>query len=234
MTCSSGFIRRYFTMTFQWIGQNGFIFNAAGKTILVDPYLSDSCKTHRYTPIKKEIFDVVPDIIICTHDHLDHTDKDSLLPFLQREKKIEFISPYSSYLHVLSWGYRQHNYILFEPGTVWTSGGVRITGVKAYHSDREAIGVIIEAEGKKVYITGDTLYNTNLAPTLPKDLDAVFVCTNGAGNNMNMADAMQLCRELCPKAAYPVHIGMFDQKDPHEFDLPFAKYPMVYSTAEIE
>lgn len=221
-------------MKFQWIGQNGFVFYTGNRTIIVDPYLSNSCNIQRHTPIKKEIFDIVPDVIICTHDHLDHTDKESLLPFLQREKPIEVIAPYSSYTSMRSWGYKQHNYILFEPGTSWTSGDTVFTGVKAYHSDLYAIGIIIEALGKKVYITGDTLYNQNLAKTLPDGIDAMFVCTNGLGNNMNMTDAMRFAKEVNPKVAYPIHIGMFDTKDPTQFNLPFAKYPKVYETDEIQ
>ncbi len=220
-------------MKFQWIGQNGFVFYTESRTIIVDPYLSDSCKKHRYTPIKQEIFDIVPDVIICTHDHLDHTDKESLQPFLVREKPIEIIAPYAAYQKILSWGFRQHNHILFDVGTSWTTGDCVITGTKAYHSDLYAMGVVIESCGKKVYVTGDTLYNSNIAPTVPGGIDAMFVCTNGLGNNMNMADAMRLAKDISPKAAYPIHIGMFDEFDPKQFNVPFAKYPTVYTIEEI-
>ncbi len=221
-------------MKFQWIGQNGFIFYTKERTILVDPYLSNSCNKTRYTPIKKEIFDVTPDIIICTHDHLDHVDKESLIPFLEKDKNMELILPYNAYKNVLSWGYKdKHNHILFAQDTSWTSGDVVLTGTKAYHSDLEAMGVIIEAEGKKIYVTGDTLYNTSLAKTLPTDIHTMFVCTNGIGNNMNMTDAKRFAKDVSPKYVYPVHIGMFDQIDPHTFDLPNAKYATPYVITDI-
>ena len=46
--------------------------------------------------------------------------------------------------------------------------------------------MLIEAEGKCLYITGDTLYNTDIFSDLPEQIDAVFLPINGSGNNMNL------------------------------------------------
>ena len=221
-------------MKYQWLGQNGLIIYTENKTILIDPYLTDVCSTKRNFPAPKEIYDVEPDIIICTHDHMDHTERGSLEPFLKRkEKKIEVIAPYNSYTHLRSWGYLQHNYLLFAPHTVWTSGDVRITGVRAFHSDLTALGFIIEAEGKKIYISGDTLYNTDILEDLPDDIYAMFVCVNGLGNNMNAQDATEFAKRVNPVKAFPVHWGLFDNLTPDIFKYEKAEYPEFFKIKEL-
>lgn len=60
-----------------------------------------------------------------------------------------------------------------------------MTGVKACHSEHSAFGVILEYKGKKYYVTGDTLYNTDILKSLPENIYAVFLPVNGVGNNMN-------------------------------------------------
>ena len=221
-------------MKYQWLGQNGLVIYTENKTILVDPYLTDVCSTKRKFPAPEEIYDIEPDIIICTHDHLDHTEKGSLEPFLKREnKKIEVISPFNAYTLMRSWGYLQHNYLLFAPHTIWTSGDVKITGVRAFHSDLTALGFIIEAEGKKIYISGDTLYNTDILEDLPKDIYAMFVCVNGLGNNMNATDAAEFAKRVNPVKAFPVHWGLFDNLTPDIFKYEKAEYPEFFKVKEL-
>ena len=221
-------------MKYQWLGQNGIVLYTAGKTILIDPYLTDSCTTHRKFPAPDEIFDLQPDIIICTHDHQDHTDMMSLIPFLRRDgKKIEVISPYNAYTKLRSFGFLRHNYILFAPHTEWTSGDVVIKGVKAFHSDLTAMGVIIEAEGKKLYITGDTLYNTEILADIPDDIYAMFVCINGLGNNMNSIEAKKLAEHIKPEKAIPVHWGLFDDLTADIFKYEKAEYPEFFKIKEL-
>lgn len=221
-------------MKYQWLGQNGLVLYTKNKTILIDPYLTDVCSTKRNFPAPKEIYDIKPDIIICTHDHLDHTEKGSLEPFLKREDKcIEVIAPYNAYTLLRSWGYMQHNYLLFAPHTVWTSDDVCITGVRAFHSDLTALGFIIEAEGKKLYVTGDTLYNTDILLDLPNDIYAMFVCINGKGNNMNAIDAAEFAKAVNPTKAFPVHWGLFDNLTPDIFKYEKAEYPEFFKINEL-
>ena len=92
--------------------------------------------------------------------------------------------------------------------------------MRAEHSDIHPIGVIIEAEGKRLYITGDTLYNTDIfEDVLPfAPIDALFVPVNGVGNNMNMADAARFCEVIKPRVAVPIHWGLFDELRGSDWD----------------
>ena len=69
------------------------------------------------------------------------------------------------------------------------------TVVKAEHSDPVRIGVILESEGKRLCITGDTLYSTEVLVDLSGEIDMVFLPMNGPGNNMNAADAVRFAAD---------------------------------------
>ena len=95
-------------MKVTWITQAGLLFETGKIKILVDPYLSDSVgeidpKKARRIPVKEELFDVSPDVIIITHDHLDHLDPETLSRFLSREdKEILVIASENAYNKLLS------------------------------------------------------------------------------------------------------------------------------------
>ena len=102
--------------------------------------------------------------------------------------------------------------------------------VKAAHSDPFAVGVIIEdlVEDKKYYVTGDTLYNTEIFDDLPDDLYAVFLPINGIGNNMNVRDAERFAKRTGATKAVPIHVGMFDGHTPDIFKADNRVLPEIY------
>ena len=112
-----------------------------------------------------------------------------------------------------------HNYVLFDRHAEWTEYGFRFRAVKAAHSDTYAIGVIIEdlAENKCYYVTGDTLYSSEIFEDLPKNIDIIFLPVNGVGNNMNVEDAVRFFRNSGAAQAVPYHVGMFDELSPEIF-----------------
>ncbi len=199
-----------------WLGQAGLYIETAGKKILIDPYLSDSVakinpKNVRRVPADEKYLKITPDIIICTHNHLDHTDPETLSNYLSNDGNITVLAPSSAWSEVRKFG-GSHNYVCFCRHSEWTEGNIRFIAVRAEHSDPHPIGVVIESEGKRLYVTGDTLYNIDIfTDILPLGkLDAVFLPINGVGNNMNMADAARFCEKLAPKMAVPLHWGLFD------------------------
>lgn len=217
-------MERMLHMRITWLGQAGLMFETDGKIIISDPYLSDSVEkiapqNKRRVPVKEELLNVKPDVILLTHNHLDHTDPETLEHYLKEDSSSLVLAPRGAWEVARGFG-GDNNYVQFNPGTVWTEGNIRFTAVKAEHSDPYAIGIIIEAEGKKYYITGDTLYNKNVSDALPEDIDYIFLPVNGVGCNMNMTDAAQLCKSV-GAVAIPYHCGLFDNLDLNDF--PFDK-----------
>lgn len=224
-------------MKVTWIGQAGLLVEVDNKKIMIDPYLSDYVGNldpakHRRVPVLESLFDITPDVLLFTHDHIDHYDPDTAPRYLEKEGSITVLAPGTCWQKARQFG-GGHNYVLFDRGTEWTEGQVRFTAVTAVHSDDHAIGVVIEAEGKCIYITGDTLYSRKIFPELPQNIDAVFLPVNGVGNNMNMTDAARFAADCGAKVAVPIHVGMFDSIDPASF--PFANkiVPAIYKEMEI-
>ena len=71
---------------------------------------------------------------------------------------------------------------------------------------------------KKYYITGDTLYNEEIFEDIPDDIYALFLPVNGVGNNMNMTDAARFAKRVNAKKTVPLHIGLFDNLNPDDFE----------------
>ena len=215
-----------------WLGQAGLLFEAENKIIMVDPYLSDSVEkiepqNKRRVPVDKSFFDIKPDIIVLTHNHLDHTDPDTLKHFITQDGNMTVLASGNAWNTVRARFGGNNNYVMFNRHSEWTEGNVKFTAVKAEHSDENAIGFVMEAEGKKYYVTGDTLYNKNIFSDLPEGIDYVFLPINGRGNNMNMEDGKRFCEQIGAKAI-PLHCGLFDDLDMNKFGYENKVIPEFY------
>lgn len=217
-------------MTVTWLGQAGLLLRTQTATILADPYLSDSAAPvsgHRRQPIDPRFLSVVPDILLCTHNHLDHADPQTLSCYLREDTAVTVLSPHSVYTGLRTYPGR-HNLVEMSPGVVWTQQGIAFTAVKAVHSDPYAIGFLISDGRKTHYITGDTLYHPGMLGALPPDIDTVFLPINGRGNNMNADDAASLAARIGARRAVPLHWGMLDDIDPRSFRCACAVIPELY------
>ena len=77
-------------MEITWLGQAGLLFETDGKKIVIDPYLSDFVKTvnpanYRRVPVNEDYLKLKPDVILITHNHLDHLDKETLKYYLTED-----------------------------------------------------------------------------------------------------------------------------------------------------
>ena len=229
-------------MKVTWLTQAGLLFDNGKIKVLADPYLSDSVgevdpTKHRRIPVEERFFDLTPDVIIITHDHLDHLDPTTLERFLSRdEKPITVLAPEAAYLKLRRYGHG-HNYVLLAPHSVWSEGGVTFYAVKAEHSDRTAAGYILDDGGKTYYISGDTLYNfdviDDVLDLVEDGVDCAFLPINGVGNNMNAKDAVDFAYEIGAHRAVPLHYGLFDDIDPRDFDFDDAVILEPYTEVEL-
>lgn len=201
-------------MRITWLGQAGLLFEKNSFKIMIDPYLSDSIgalnpSKHRRFPVDEKVFQLKPNVMIFTHDHLDHFDPETAEKFLHVNSSVTVLSPQTVWDKVRRYP-GNHNHVMVSPGTTWTENGIRFTAVKAEHSDPKAIGIILDDGEKKYYITGDTLYNEAIFSQIPNDIFAVFLPINGQGNNMNMVDAANFAKRIGAEITVPIHYGLFD------------------------
>lgn len=213
-------------MKVTWLTQAGLLFENDKIKILVDPYLSDSVgeldeKKRRRIPIDESFFDVKPDVILITHDHLDHLDPSTLDRYLKNDAGITVLAGEGAFRKLCSFGCG-NNYVLLAPHSVWSDKGVTFYSVHAEHSDRTAVGFIIDDGKETFYVSGDTLYNYDVIDDVldlaPDGVDFAFLPINGVGNNMNARDAADFAYEIGAKSAIPLHYGLFDDIDPETFD----------------
>ncbi|MBR2615238.1 MAG: MBL fold metallo-hydrolase [Clostridia bacterium] len=224
-------------MKITFLGQASLLFETEGKKILIDPYFSDSVGAmneakHRRVPVEDWLFRIRPDVILFTHCHIDHYDPETAEKLLKGAEGITVLGPMSVWQEARKLG-GNHNYVMFSPGTHWTEGKAEILAVPACHSDPDAIGAVICAEGKKYYVTGDTLYNESIFPALPESLEAVFVPVNGQGNNMNAVDAEHFAERCKARFTVPLHVGMLDDMTPDIYKGNNRVLPEIYKEIKL-
>ncbi len=224
-------------MKITWLGQAGLLFETNGKKIIVDPYLSDSVekvnpKNYRRYPVDESFLKIKPDIIVLTHDHLDHTDPETLEHYLTEDSSVVVIAPYNAWQTARKCG-GNNNYVCLNRHSRFTVDGIEFYAVKAEHSDLMAVGVVINAEGKNYYVTGDTLYNDDIFSDLPDDIEAIFLPVNGVGNNMNAYDAERFAAKTGAKKAVPLHVGLFDELSGDIFKAENRVIPEIYKEIKL-
>ena len=224
-------------MKFTWLGQAGLLFDIDGYTIMIDPYLSDSVGKfngrHTHMEIDESYLKLAPDAVVCTHNHLDHMDPETMEVILKNGDYMQVLAPWEAYLELRKYG-GKHNYIMFNPQTeVTLNDKIMVKAVKAEHSDLTATGILIYAEDKVVYVTGDTLYNNKIFDDLPDNIDIIFLPVNGEGNNMNMCDAARFAKKTGAKTVVPIHWGMLDDLDPNDFKCNNRLIPELYKETTI-
>lgn len=214
-------------MRVTWLTQAGLLLENSRIKIMVDPYLTDSLGEIK--PDKKRriyadesFFEASPDVVLITHEHMDHLDMRTLEKVLAGCKTPALVlASASSYEKLCAIG-GEHNYVLMAPHSVWSERGITFYSVHAEHSDRDAVGFIIDDGKQTFYVSGDTVYNYDVIDDVldlaPDGVDFAFLPINGKGNNMNARDAADFAYEIGAKCAIPVHYGTTDDLTPDEFD----------------
>ncbi|MBI2914726.1 MAG: MBL fold metallo-hydrolase [Firmicutes bacterium] len=209
-----------------WIAQAGFVFKTSGeKIVYVDPYLTD-CVERLYgfkrimaTPLRAE--EVVADLVVSTHSHEDHLDVDAV-PVLARNPRIRFAGSPDCVPRYKELGLPEGRFLCIERGRTLVFDGFGITGVYADHGDLapDAVGVILEAEGIRVWHVGDTAYRPDMMrEAFDMKPDVIIPPVNGAFGNLDGVDAARLARDSGARVAIPCHFWMFAEHngDPAQF-----------------
>lgn len=203
-------------MKLQWLGQSGYLIWDSSVRICIDPYLSDVVEKHsgkkRMFPPPMPPEDIKADTVVCTHNHLDHLDPDTIPRLLPSH----FLAPKDCEATLRALGVS--NVQCFDEGTKVQIGNFSLEAVFADHTV-PAVGILVNAYGKTLYFTGDTYYHENLEKLKNRSIDYMFICINGKLGNMNVQEAVKLARIIQPRVAIPNHYDMFREntENPHAF-----------------
>ncbi|MGN1409655.1 MAG: MBL fold metallo-hydrolase [Eubacteriales bacterium] len=204
-------------MTIRWIGQSGYVLKTANTEIIIDPYLSDAvnriAKRPRMVPTPIEPADIRADAVVCTHNHLDHLDVDAISAM----RDSQYFITTAEGVTVLN-GMGKNNAVALAEGNSINVGDMKLTAVYSHHTV-EAFGLIVEAEHKTLYFSGDTLFDEKLFGIADYRPDYTFICINGRLGNMNVNEALLTAEKIGAKVNIPNHYGMFasNTEDPHKF-----------------
>ena len=204
-------------MKIRFLGQSGYIIKTEKAEIIIDPYLSDSVNRvagrPRTLPIPINPQNMSCEAVICTHNHLDHLDPDTVAQINDRQF---FITTNEGKTELNKLGKEQ--VVSLNVGESAVIGDIEITAVFADHTV-EAFGLIVKAENKTLYFSGDTLYNEKLFDIAKYKPDITFICINGRLGNMNVDEALITAKRIGAKINIPNHYDMFasNSENPYLF-----------------
>ncbi len=204
-------------MKLRYLSHSGFQLTTGGTIILIDPFIEGN----PVAPVK--VKDLRADYIIITHGHGDHIG-DSF-KIADKDKTVFIcVNELAEYCH--SKGFKAHNMHIggahnFEFGrvkfTIAHHGSVTSDGVYC----GEPSGVLITAEGKTIYHTGDTglFYDMKLIGEINK-IDYMGLPI-GDNFTMGIDDAVKAVELANPQFAIPMHYNTFPviAADPVEFSI---------------
>jgi L-ascorbate 6-phosphate lactonase len=201
-----------------WLGQAGYVLKTENTSLVIDPYLTNSIAYQGFIrlydpPVKKGELNV--DYALSTHDHGDHLDIESLRDWISFKS---FYGPGSCVKMMKDNGFPAEKLHPLDRGQSAGLGDITVTAVHAEHTP-DSIGVIAEYDGKKIFITGDTVLHPNLFAVGAMKPDILCTCINGKFGNMTWQEADMFAHLLKVKTVIPNHYDLFamNAADPREF-----------------
>jgi len=174
-----------------------FVMKLSDQIIYVDP-IGDTTAYKNIPP---------PDLVLITHNHPDHQDPDLL------EKLVRDTTPIFGPLTVkkdMPPNLEKQTQMM-KNGDRKTWKGIRIKAIPAYnvtpgrrkfHPKWRGNGYVLEFDGKRIYISGDT--EDVPAMRRLKNIDLAFVCMN-LPYTMTVNQAVNGVLAFHPKKVYPYH-----------------------------
>ena len=165
------------------------------KVIYIDPY-----------KVYKAYNDA--DLIFITHNHYDHYSEEDIDKV--KKESTYYIVPKDLQNNLINRGIKQEKIILVKPNEIYTIDGIKFSTVPAYNINKNFhpkennwVGFIIEIEGNRYYIAGDTDLNQD---NIKVKCDVAFVPVGGT-YTMDYKEAAELTNQIKPKVAVPIHYG---------------------------
>jgi L-ascorbate metabolism protein UlaG (beta-lactamase superfamily) len=212
-----------------WLGQAGFLFEARGARILVDPFLSDH-EARVYPPPPVDDIGTGCDWVFVTHEHLDHLDRDGLPRIAERSPGLRVVAP-APIVDQAREVVPGVDVVAVERGDVvdlGEAGSARVVPAvhalrprDGYSDDPRFVGYVFDLDGVSIYHAGDTLVTDAVLEGLRGvPVDVALVPVNGRtsfrermdlAGNCDARDAVALAARLGATVLVPIHWDLFAQ-----------------------
>jgi len=216
-----------------WLGQSGFLIRSRRGLLAIDLYLSDHL-TEKYAatdrphvrmtraPLQGSDLRSV-DLVLASHRHSDHLDPGTL-PGLVANSHAILVIPEAIRDHALGLGLPENRLVGLDAGDRIEKAGFSVRAIPSAHESLDTdshgrhlyLGFVIEAEGLRLYHSGDSLAYAGLPEHLgPEPFDVLFLPINGrepargVPGNMTAAEAVDLACLIGPRFVVAHHYDMF-------------------------
>ena len=217
-----------------WLGQAGFVVRAAESTVLLDPFLS---------PYEGRLYETsLPpssargiDLVLCTHEHVDHFDAESAPAIAAASPEAVFVVPTPIVDMVTEAGIAPDRVVGMQPGEQMELGGLSIRAVPAKHGVTmedaygfgeelsgglvRFLGYVLERDGLRLYHAGDTIHYEGMeSELLGLSIDVAMLPINGRDpereargivGNLSEREAAWLAEEMRAGMLIPMHYDLF-------------------------
>ena len=198
-------------MRVTWLGHATLVFETAGGTRLItDPMLRT-----RVGPLVRHAdmpeHPGAVDAVLLSHLHHDHLDRPSL-----KTLDAPVIGPAGTSLAA------RGDVVELPVGGSRTVGDATVRAVEAVHDGRrwphqrrrddDALGFVVEADGRRAYFAGDTEVFAGMGELGPLDLALVPIWGWGPSLGAGHMDPDEACEALAllrPTVAVPIHYGTY-------------------------
>jgi N-acyl-phosphatidylethanolamine-hydrolysing phospholipase D len=225
-----------------WLGHAAFLLRLAGKTVLIDPFLSDYASPiqgvgpRRFAPPGLPV-EKLPkiDVLIVSHNHYDHLDARTIeaLPY---KRRIRVVVPLGLGRFFRIRGFRHVTELDWHQDVALD--GLKVTCVPAIHRSARFIhdrnrtlwaGFILESAERRVYFGGDTGYGAVFEDTGrrygPFDLALLGIgCYAPRAamhmNHANPEEAVQIALDLGARHVAAMHWGTILMTEEPAFEPP--------------
>lgn len=220
-----------------YLGQVGFLLQHRGLTIAIDPYLSYS--VDKLDGFAKDFWvrnyppPVAPDqlrhidLVLCTHDHLDHTDPETLCAIAAASPACQFAGPRLSVEEMKRAGIAADRTKCLNEGLPFPFRDMVVEPIASAHEDYETdadgfhryLGYLLRWAGLTLYHSGDTVATPRLSARLAdEDIDVAFLPINGGDetrrktgivSNMDAIAAARFAKEQRIDLVVPTHYDLY-------------------------
>jgi L-ascorbate metabolism protein UlaG (beta-lactamase superfamily) len=216
-----------------WLGQAGFLIEADGLRVLIDPFLSDY-EARLYPPPGTEELATDIDWLLVTHEHLDHLDTGFLPTLVDRSPSVRLVIP-EPITPQVDGLISQERIVAVQPGSrVELRSEVHLDVVPAFHGVEvqdgygdgsqidglvRFVGYVVRGSTLSIYHSGDTIIHDELLAALEGSMvDVALLPINGrdyfreeAGlvGNMDVREAVRLATRIGATVLIPMHWDLF-------------------------
>jgi len=191
-------------ITIRYLAHASFQIKTEDQNIYIDP-------STKNTGLKKDAFEPA-DLILVTHGHQDHFDKDLIKKI--RKMGSPVIAPLNLKKEIkggIVWDLSPGQFMkmITSDGTIWATEAYNVKRFRPngepFHPKGFGVGFLLKIGEKRIYHAGDT----DLIPEMEKLVDVgvdVALLPSGDTYTMDINEAAEAVLTIKPKIAIPMHL----------------------------